>query len=87
MKNKIPNITNLAFTTALTYVENKIPDHSKYITTPEFNKLTAENFTARLKQANLATIVDIDNFVKKTDFDDELKNLNKKFNSNKYKKC
>ena len=30
-------------------VENKIPNHDKYITTPEFNKLAAENFTARLK--------------------------------------
>ena len=36
----MPSITNLAFTTAaLNCVENKIPDHSKYITTPEFNKL------------------------------------------------
>ena len=36
VKNKIPNITNLATTTAaLTAVENKIPDHSKYITTAE----------------------------------------------------
>ena len=32
--NKIPDITNLATKTALTAVENKIPDHSKYITTP-----------------------------------------------------
>ena len=39
---KIPNITNLASTTFLTTVENKIPDHSKYIPTPEFNKLTAK---------------------------------------------
>ena len=53
-ENKIPNTTNLATTTALTAVENKILDHSKYITTPEFNKSTAENVTARLKQANLA---------------------------------
>ena len=53
-ENKIPNITNSATTTALTAVENKILDHSKYITTPEFNKTTAENATARLKQANLA---------------------------------
>ena len=45
VKNKIPNITNLATTTvALTAVENKIPDHSKYITTAEFNKLTAKSF-------------------------------------------
>ena len=53
-ENKIPNTTNLATTTALTAVENKILDHSKYITTPEFNKSAAENVTARLKQANLA---------------------------------
>ena len=42
IKNKISNITNLATNTALTSVETKIPDHSKYITTSEFNKLTAE---------------------------------------------
>ena len=30
-------------------VENKIPYHDEYITTPEFNKLTADNFTASLK--------------------------------------
>ena len=27
--------------------------HDKYITTPVLNKLTSENFAARLKQANL----------------------------------
>ena len=43
------------------------------ITTPEFNKLTSENFAARLKQANLASNSDIVNFVNKTDFDDKLK--------------
>ena len=82
VKNEIPSITNLATTTALTAFENKIPDHSKYITTSEFNKLTAENITARLKQANLATKGDISDFVKKTDFDDKLKNLNKMVISN-----
>ena len=40
--------------------KNKIKkntDHSndKYITTPEFNKLTAESFAARLAQVNLIT--------------------------------
>ena len=84
VKNKIPNITNLDTTTALTAVENKI-DHSKYITTPVFNKLTAENFNARLAQANLASKNDIANFVKNTDFDDKLKFLNKKITSNKTK--
>ena len=40
-----------------------------HITTSEFNKLTAENFTARLAQENL---------VAKADFDAKLKSLNKK---------
>ena len=30
-------------------VENEIPAQAKYITTPEFNKLTAEKFAVRLK--------------------------------------
>ena len=30
-------------------------DHDKHITTQEFNKLTSEYFTARLKQVNLAS--------------------------------
>ena len=49
------------------------------------NLITAENFPARLAQANLATKSDIVNFVDKTDFDDKLKNLNKKVTSNKTK--
>ena len=39
-------------------IENKITDdhdHDNYIKTQEFNKLISENFTARLKQANLAS--------------------------------
>ena len=44
-------------------------DHDEYITTPEFNKLLAEVFDARLKEADLVT---------KTDFDDKLKSLNQK---------
>ena len=39
--------------------------------------LTAQNFAARLAQANLASTNDIANFVKKADFDDKLKTLNK----------
>ena len=49
-KNEVPSTTNLPTTTALIAVEQKIPDHSKYITSPEFNTLTAENFTARLNK-------------------------------------
>ena len=46
VEKKIPNITNLATTSAFTTIENDVRDHSKNITTPEFNKLTAETFTA-----------------------------------------
>ena len=60
-------------------------DHDKYITTPEFNKLKAENFAARLAQVNLASKSHIANFVKKINFDDKLKNLNKKIISKKTK--
>ena len=38
------------------------------------NKLTTENFAARLKQTHLVT---------KTDFDNKLSNLNRKITSNK----
>ena len=90
VKGKIPNITDLASTTAFTVVESKIPyvsnlvkktdynpkineiekkitdhHHDKYITSLEFDKLTAENFAARLAQGNLASKSDIGNFVKK----------------------
>ena len=83
-KNITPNIGNLATTTTdLTAVEYEIPDRSKYITSPSFNKLTAEHFTVRLKQASLAIKGDIVDFVKRTDFDDKLKNSNKKVTSNK----
>ena len=60
----------------LVKLRKKIPNHDNYITTLEFNKLTAENFTARLKQADL---------VSKTDFDKELANFNRKITSNKTK--
>ena len=50
--------------------------HDKYITTPEFNKLTAENFAARLAQATLIT---------NTDFDNKLIRINRKIKSNKSK--
>ena len=47
-------LTNV-LNTKINKVENKIPNHDKYITTPEFSKLTVESFAARLKQANLTT--------------------------------
>ena len=87
---KYLNVSNLvkriAYYTKIYEIEKKITDHDhdNYIT-PEFNKLTSENFAARLAQANLASKSDIGNFVKKTDFDDKLKNLNEKVTLNKTK--
>ena len=66
----------------------KITDHghsNMCITTQEFNKLTAKKFAVRLKYANLATKAGIADFIEKIDFDDKLKNLNKKITANKTK--
>ena len=55
VENTITNVNNLV---TKTDVNTKIPDIDKYITTPEVNKLTTENFKARLAQANLITKAD-----------------------------
>ena len=57
-------------------MKKKINDNDKYITTPEFNKLTTENFKARLVHTDLVT---------KTDFDTKLKDISKRITSNKTK--
>ena len=62
-------MTKTVLNTKISEVKNKIPDHVTYITTLEFNKLTAENFAAGMKQANS---------VSKTDFDNKLIALNRK---------
>ena len=63
--------------TNINEIEKKITDHyhDKYITNPEFNKLTAEKFSAGINQANLASKSDVANFVKKIDFDKKLKDV------------
>ena len=63
------------YNTNIAEIEKKIldHDHSKYITTQEFNKLTADNFAARLEIAKLATKNDIAGFVKEADFDEKPK--------------
>ena len=82
VENKITSVSNLIkkadYNTKIDEIENKTVNYSydRYITTPEFNKRTAENSAARLKKENLVT---------KTDFDNKLKNLNKKINPNKTK--
>ena len=64
------------YNTKVSEIENKITDHNhdKYVTTPEFNKLTAENFKARLAKADLVT---------KTDFDTKLQDISKRITSSK----
>ena len=76
---KIPNVSNLVkkepdYNTKISEIEKKVTDHDrdKYITSPEFNKLTEEHFAARLAQENLVT---------KSDFDTKLKSLFIKINS------
>ena len=80
LRKKIPNtsglVTAVVLNTKIGENENKIPDKSKYITTQEFNKSTAENFVARLKQADS---------VSTTDFDNKLTSFNGQIASNKTK--
>ena len=67
VENKIPDTGSLLTTnvlnTKISEVEIKIPENSKYITIQEFNMLTAETFTAKLKQADLVNKKDFDNKV------------------------
>ena len=71
-------MTTTAFNTKLIEVENNIFGNSTYITTQEFNKLTAERFLQQdKKQANL---------VSKTDYDNKLTSFNKQIASNKTKR-
>ena len=78
VENKILYTTVLVTTsflnTKISGVENKTPNHDKWITTPEFNKLPAEKFPARLKQGNL---------IGKSDFDNKLTRFTRKITSNK----
>ena len=78
--NEIPNISNLIkkLKTNSNWQQNCYWSRSwciYYDWTIIIRKLTSENFTTRLIQANLASKSDIANFVKKTDFDNKLKNV------------
>ena len=61
VENKILDVRSLVkkidYNTKISDTEKKLTDHNhdKYNTTPELNKLTAKNFAARLKQANVVT--------------------------------
>ena len=66
------------YDTKISELEKNLTDHShdRHITTPEFNALAADVFSARLTQANLIT---------KADFDAKLSSLNRKITANKSK--
>ena len=78
MIKKIPDtsglVTSTVLNTKISEVENKKPDHVKFITSQEFNKLTTEKFAERLSQVKL---------VRKTGFDNKLISFNRKITSNK----
>ena len=63
------------YNTNISVIENETNDHdhAKYNISQEFNKITSENFTTRLVQANSASTNDSVNFIKKTDLDDKMK--------------
>ena len=82
VENKIPNASGLVkktdYNTKISEIDSKINNHNhdEYITNPEFNTLTTENFQARLKQANL---------ISKTDLVTELKKNSDRVTKNKSK--
>ena len=45
-------MTTPVLNTKISEVENKIPNHDKYITTPEFSKFTATDFDNKLTNFN-----------------------------------
>ena len=69
-------VTTTVLNTKSNEVEYKISSNPKYITTQEFNKVTAEKFVAILKQRNL---------VNKTYYDSKLTSSNKRIISTKTK--
>ena len=54
-------------------IEMKIPKHDKYITNDEFGKLTKQNSNKRFKQEKLASKNDIDDFIKRSGFNEKLR--------------
>ena len=76
MKYLMLVVTKAKYNTNISDIEDKIKDHNrdKYITTPEFNTLSAIVFDARIKIANLVT---------ETDFETELKKVSDRVTSNK----
>ena len=60
VEKKISDSYSLVTTTVLNTKMSEVENHAKYVTTPEFNKLTAEDCEARLKQADLMSTINFD---------------------------
>ena len=82
VENKTPEVSNIVkktdVNTKLVKLKIKLVIMIMIINTSEFNKLTIENFKARLAQTNLVT---------KTDVDAKLTSLNKKSTQIKQNNC
>ena len=50
----------IVLNTKISEYEIKILNYDKYVTTPEFKKLTGESFTARSKPSNVVTKTNFD---------------------------
>ena len=83
VENKIPDVSSLVkktdYNAKISEIENEVNDHNhdKYITTPDFNTMTADVFKARL-----ATQTDL---IGKPDFDSKLKEIRDRATKNKTK--
>ena len=83
VENKISDFSSLVkktdYNTKISETENKVNDHNhdKYITTPEFNTMAADVFTARL-----AAQTDL---IRKPDFHFKLKGISDRVTKNKTK--
>ena len=92
IEDKIPNISGLATTSALTAVECKTPDVSSLAKKTDYNtkiteiekKLTDHDHDQYITFPVFNNLT-LPTAVPKTDFDDKLKSLNQKINSNKTK--
>ena len=101
LKNKIPDISNLATKTALTNVENKITDVSNLVNKADYNTKVAE-IENKVDNHNHNKYIDNSEFNKlavgvfnariaqaklitKTDFDAKLSSLGRKITTNKTK--
>ena len=88
IEGKIPDVTNLATKTALATVENKVPNVSGLapktaLTAVENKILDISNLATKTALTNLSnTVPDINTFIKKSDYDAKIAEIECKYVSN-----